>query len=319
MTNSSHREKRYHYNGILRNSVLFCQNNSKWAAGGFLGNPSRASSSDNGEKVVDWKQRTLSHWEKINTLAVRRFGRGSLAEEAALAVIDGLEADNWQRVRAFSGQASFSSFIATISTRLLEDFARKRFGRLRPPLWVQTFGGIWLRLFQALCLERLPVGEAVEVVHQRQTAMELPAIETSAYELLARLPNCGAAQGLEVTGEQEDQQQDPASETTPVEVLEAREQGELFRAIFGLVLEDEQRPLENDLMQKFQMLKVSLGPEEKLLLKLCFQDDLGVTEAGKMLGMTRFQAHGRMRRLLQRLQAEFERCGLAEILQHMLR
>ncbi len=59
-------------------------------------------------------------------------------------------------------------------------------------------------------------------------------------------------------------------------------------------------------------------PEEKLLLKLCYQDGLGVTEAGAMLGMSRFQVHGRMRRLLARLQEEFARCGLAEVLRPML-
>ena len=53
-----------------------------------------------------------------------------------------------------------------------------------------------------------------------------------------------------------------------------------------------------------------------MLLKLCYQEGLGVTEAGRMLGLTRFQAHGRMRRLLERLKAEFSRTGLAAALGH---
>lgn len=268
--------------------------------------------------MVDWKERTLSHWEKINALAVRRFGRGPLAEEAALAVIESLEADNWQRVRAFSGQASFSSFITTISVRLLEDFARKRYGRVRPPLWVQTFGGIWQKLFQALCLDRLPVHDAVEIVHQRQITAEITAIETAAYELLARIPNCGITQGLEVAYEEEIQQEDEDGEAGPAETLEMREQKELFRAIFALIIGQGHGVLDKDLLKKYQMLKMNLGPEEKLLLKLCYQDDFSVTEAGKMLGMSRFQVHGRMRRLLQRIQLEFQRCGLAKVLKPLL-
>ena len=267
---------------------------------------------------MDWKERTLLQWDKINALAVRRFGRSPLAEEAALAVIDGLAAEDWQRVRVFSGQASFSSFILAISARLFEDFARKRFGRVRPPLWVQTFGGIWQRLFQALCLERLPVNDAVEIVHQRQVAAEKTAVEAAAYELLARIPDCGMARSLEVAYEEEALVDDDDGAAGPAGTLESREQKEMFQAVFQLVLGQELRTDGDDLLQKYRMLQTNLPPEEKLLLKLCFQDGLGVTEAGAMLGMTRFQVHGRMRRLLARLQAEFARCGLAEILRPML-
>jgi DNA-directed RNA polymerase specialized sigma24 family protein len=269
-----------------------------------------------GNTVVDWKEKTLSHWDKINALAVRRFGPGPLAEEAALAAMNGMEEGDWRRVRAFQGQASFSSFILSISARLFEDFARKRFGRVRPPLWVQTFGGIWQRLFRALCLERLPVGDAVEIVHQRQAEEEKKAIEQAAYELLARIPGCGMAQGLEVSCEEEEPVI-PGGDG-PVEKAESREQVELFRAVFQLVLGQDHGSVGEDLLQKYRQVQVALAPEEKLLLKLCYQDGFGVTEAGELLGMNRFQAHGRMRRLLQRLRVEFERCGLAADLRPML-
>ncbi len=271
-----------------------------------------------GKMVVDWKERTLSHWDKINALALRRFGRGPFAEEAALAVIESLEADDWQRVRAFSGQASFTSFVMAISARLFEDFSRKRYGRVRPPLWVQALGGIWQKLFQVLCLERLPVNDAVEVVHQRQVATEKNTIETAAYELLSRIPDCGMVRGLEVAYEDEVPFEGESGGQGPAGTFESREQKELFQAVFQLVLGQEQDDVGEGLLKKYHMLKITLAPEEKLLLKLCYQDGLGVSEAGEMLGMTRFQTHGRMRRLLQRLQAEFQRCGLAEVLIPML-
>lgn len=267
---------------------------------------------------MDWKERTLAHWDKINALATRRFGPGPLAEEAALAVIDGLESDDWQRIRAYSGKASFPAFIMAVSARLFEDFARKRFGRVRPPLWVQAFGGIWQKLFQALCLERLPVGDAVELVHQRQVAEEKTAIEAAAYELLARIPDCGMARGLEVAYEEVAEAQGEGGAAGPADSLETREQKQLFQAVFQLVLGEELLADSDDFLKKYRMVKIDLAPEEKLLLKLCFQDGLGVTEAGAMLGMSRFQVHGRMRRLLARLQAEFLRCGLAEVLKPML-
>lgn len=266
--------------------------------------------------MVDWKEKTLAHWDKINASAARRFGPGPLAEEAALAVIDGLERDDWQRVRAYSGTASFSAFILAVSARLFEDFARKRFGRVRAPLWVRAFGGMWQKLFQALCLERLPVGDAVELVHQRQVAEEKAAIEAAAYELLSRIPDCGMARGLEVAYEEEAETEGGAA--GPADSLETLEQKELFQAVFQLILGQESHTGSDDLLEKYQMLQVHLTPEEKLLLKLCFQDGIPVTEAGTMLGMNRFQVHGKMRRLLARLQDEFLRCGLAEVLRPML-
>ena len=127
----------------------------------------------------------------MNSMAIRRFGEGPFAEEAALFAMNGMEADNWHRVRAFEGSCSFSSYIMTLTARLFEDFARKRFGRVRPPLWIKTLGGIWEKLFTALCLERLSIGDAVEVVAQRQFKTEKIEIEDAAHQLLGRIPDCG--------------------------------------------------------------------------------------------------------------------------------
>jgi RNA polymerase sigma factor (sigma-70 family) len=269
-------------------------------------------------KGVDWKEKTLAYWTRINAQTVRRFGPGPLAEEAALAVIDGLAADNWQRVRAFGGQASFSTFILTVSARLAEDFARKRFGRVRPPLWLQTFGGFWLKLFQLLCVERSGLSDAVERVAQQDLAEEKAAIETAAYELLARIPDCGMERGREVVFVEEEGPLDVISATGPADTMEGCQRREVFQAVFQLVVGQEQRTVDEALLKKYQELKISLQPEEKLLLKLCYQDGLAVTEAGAMLGMNRFQVHGKLRRLLKKLQTTFEQCGLAEALRPLL-
>ena len=71
-------------------------------------------------------------------------------------------------------------------------------------------------------------------------------------------------------------------------------------------------------LNKMNELEINLAPDEKLLLKLCYQDGLTVAKAGEMLGMSRFQAHGKKRRLMARLKEEFERTGLAEELRPLL-
>lgn len=273
--------------------------------------------------MTDWKEKTLAHWETINRMAARRYGEGALAEEAALAVIEGLQADDWHKVRAFDEQATFTTYVRSLIARLLEDFARKRFGRVRPPLWVRTFGGIWEKLFTALCLERLSVGEAVEVVLQRQIVAEKSDIEDAAYQLLGRIPDCGRHQGLEVAFDDGDCAEGNCAGGNYVEskadcTLEEQQKVELFAAIFQLVLGEEELVVSDTLLQKLSRLHICLSPEERLLLKLCYQDGLGVAKAGEMLGMSRFQVHGKKRRLMARLKEELERIGLADDLRLLL-
>ena len=71
-------------------------------------------------------------------------------------------------------------------------------------------------------------------------------------------------------------------------------------------------------MKKNNQLEISLSPDERLLLKLCYQDGLTVAKAGEMLGMSRFQAHGKKRRLMARLKEELERTGLDQELRLLL-
>lgn len=251
-------------------------------------------------------------------MAQHRFGEGACAEEAALFVMNGLEANNWQRVQAFSGNASFPSFVSVLISRLLEDFARKRFGRVRPPRWVKALGGIWEKLFTALCLERLSSAEAVEVVYQRQFASSKDEIKDTASELLGRIPDCGKTTGAETVYDEEASSEEYCIGRSEYSKAEENEKQQLFSGIFKLICNKPGSPLSKQFEKNVSQLKIDLTPQEKLLLKLCYQDGLTVSQAARLLGLTRFQAHGKKRRLLQRLRAEFERTGLAKEIQTLL-
>lgn len=268
--------------------------------------------------MTDWKEKTLQHWERINRMASHRFGEGACAEEAALFVMDGLEANNWHRVQSFAGNASFPSYIMALTSRLLEDFARKRFGRVRPPLWIKTLGGIWDKLFTALCLERLNTAEAVEVVSQRQFLSNKSEIEEAASELLGRIPDCGKRTGAEVVYDEESPPEECSDEGGRLNKAEEKDKQHLFAQIFEIICSKPADQVSTHFERNIGRLKVDLNPAERLLLKLCYQDGLTVSQAAKLLGMTRFQAHGKMRRLLQRIRTEFERVGLAQEIKTLL-
>jgi DNA-directed RNA polymerase specialized sigma24 family protein len=264
-----------------------------------------------------WKKKALAHWDLINRLAVRRFGTVPLAEEAALFVMDSLAADSWKRLQAHSGKGSFKSYLASLSWRLLEDFSRKRFGRVRPPLWIKKLGGIWSLLFSLLCLERFSVSDAVESVSCRYPANEKSGIEDAALSLLGRIPQCGKNQGLESSLEEKEVAGD--LKECPEQLLENDEQAYLFASLFNQLLGEE---CDIKVPERFSLLLtdgIALSPEEKILLKLLYQDNMGVARTGTMLGLNRDQVNGRVRRLLARLRKDFQNMGLEKELLVLLR
>lgn len=275
--------------------------------------------------VQDYTQEITAHWALVNRIAGRRFADTNLAEEAALYIVNGLKQDNCRRMQAFSGRAKLSTFIASVSLRLLEDFARKKFGRVRPPTWITALGGIWITLFELLCLQRLSVVEAVETLMNRVAADKRQQVEESAWTVLERVTHCGAHHGLEVSldgaGDGETGSREVISDPqyNPEDHLLAEERSTLFSLLFTQMAAEDGETSETE-RSLFAMLEtpIRLSAKERLLLKLCFQDELSVTRAGEMLGLNANQAHGRLRRLLARLRDDFERAGISDELRAML-
>ncbi len=250
-------------------------------------------------------------------MAHRRFANDSLAEEAAIFVVDSLERNNWQKLSSFKGRSSFQTFLSSITFRLLEDFSRSKFGRIRPPLWVQNLGGIWSLLFTFLCMERLKRTEAVECVASRVQTATREEVEDAALHLLAEITDCGSQQALEVPLNEENLSGNYGNEPASIqEQLEEKEKELFLSSLFSQPVESEEGKMIHREAAKILVQDIVLHPQERLLLKLCYQDDMRVTAAGKLLGLNRHQVHGRLRRLLGRLRDDFIQKGVdVEILQ----
>ncbi|MDD2465336.1 MAG: hypothetical protein PHI97_15170 [Desulfobulbus sp.] len=267
---------------------------------------------------IPWQQQALSHWPLINRLAGHRFPQGELAEEAALFVMDKLAENDWQRMRAFGGQSSLATYLGSVTLRLLEDFARLRFGRIKAPLWVRRLGGLWKTLFRLLCLERFSPTEAVEILATRQ-ACAAKVAENAAYQLLAEIPNCGSYRGEETELPDDlPAEGEKHSGSHPEQVLEKEERKQCLQALANVIFAEDTPDHKSRIMEKMLAVKINLEPRERLLLKLCFRDGVAVAEAGRMLGWNRHQAHGRLRRLLQRLRRDFSAGGLGQELELLL-
>ncbi len=274
-------------------------------------------------KLTDYKQALTVHWPLINTIAGRRFADETLAEEAALYVLNRLEEDDCRRLRAFNGRAKLSTYIASVCIRLLEDFSRKKFGRMRPPGWITALGGIWLLLFQLLCLQRLALADAVETVLAGKGIGRREEVEEAACNILERIIHCGSHHGLEVALDEVDEAQlndrknGGSGMDDPAEQWLGDERRVFFQLLFHEGTEDEKLTDSAQYLLKSKM-SIPLNTEERLLLKLCFQDGLTVTKAGKMLGLNGNQTHGKLRRLLTRLREDFDQAGISDEIRRLL-
>jgi hypothetical protein len=278
-----------------------------------------ADASGKGENRVNpWRKQALAHWDLINRMAGRRFPQAALAEEAALFVMEGLARDDWRRLRAFTGRSTLTTYVGALTLRLLEDFARARFGRVKAPLWIRRLGGIWMTLFRLLCLERFSPDEAVALVGDRQPGTATAA-EEAAYRLLGEIPSCGEHQGE--SSEFCEETTLPTAEadcSVQEQQLEQGERTQLF-SVLGRIFFDGAREDRNPrVLERLEGVGIRLDPQERLLLQLCYRDGVAVAEAGRMLGLNRHQAHGRLRRLLDRLRQDFAAAGLEEELRLML-
>ena len=194
---------------------------------------------------VDWKTLILEcGWlERLERLSRKRFGEGGLAEEASTYVIDKLSQDNWQMLGAFRGQSKPVTYLHTLSSNLIEEFSRKRFGRPRPPEWLKREGNFWVKVWKLLCLERrmpesiidLLCGDDIHGVDNVKQVMRT---------IKAKLPSCGESV-REVTldsnsnGDDGDDLQDQIPEfNTPDSNLEQSQLQELMEVLSLLLAAD---------------------------------------------------------------------------------
>lgn len=279
------------------------------------------------------RQRVFAHWDLLSQLAKRRFPeRGSaaasnLAEEASLYMLNRLEEDDWLRVRQHREQSSFRTFLAQVAQRLLEDFWRQKYGRPRVPAWIKALGPLWERAYRKLCRERLPAPTVIEEMRATfDPGRDPAALEEIVAAIRARIIDCGALpadkaeqlmadfpDAFDVEGAA-----GPAARTPSVEEgVVAEQRAGLLKAIAEW-LDDERAagsgaaPDDNPLAAALRNLRDRLRftPEERLLLRLVYQEGMTVTDAGKHLGLGVNSVQGKMRRLLEHIRSTLRAVGL---------
>jgi hypothetical protein len=221
------------------------------------------------------------------------------------------------------GAGAPRAYFATVIGRLLEDFARHHFGRGgRIPTWVSRLGLLWERVYRLLCLERQPPAAVVEILRAEAPGGRDEGLIREAIRVIrARVPGCGSpglplqvpAVAADAAAAGHAAVEDPGLSPLADRVL-----------IEGAIDADPADPPTNALADPLaEALRRSAGAlalsaEERLLLRLIYEEGVPVSQAGRMLGLGGNAVHGRLRRLLGRIRAVFDANGLGEHLRELL-
>ncbi len=276
----------------------------------------------------DWKNTVLSdkYLNTVAKLAVRRFTSNTVAEEATSYVIDYLSSNNWQRCRQFQGNSNVDTFLYTLATNAIEEFARKRYGRVRPPVFLQNLGKSWVRLWQQLCLERIPDTVIVNKLCRNGFKSDLDVIQAIKY-VKAKIPRCGEysveLENVEdINAYADNYSSEHFQHTESITYSEDAYQREILSFLSSITWEKGESKLDRNLerenlvtKKKIDALKelkqsLNINEEEKLILQLVFVEGLSKTAASRAIGQPPHYSGRIVNSVLVRIRKALDKCHL---------
>ncbi|MEO5330457.1 MAG: hypothetical protein H7839_00420 [Magnetococcus sp. YQC-5] len=280
--------------------------------------------------MTDFRDLFLQQWQRLENLAKRRFADANLVDEAMLYTQEAMAKNDWGPLRAYEGRAtaSFATFFGQIAWRMLEDFSRLRFGRPQIPQWIQDQGPFLEEVYRLLCLERMSPLNVLEFMQSSAPGGRSEVTIWAAINaILKRTTDCGKSQVTEISTEDEllDDLAGPGNtfhRLSPEDLKMVQQREEILLAVHRFLTSDQKNSsLEQNagrvVLEKLHTT-LKLTSEERLLLKLIYQDGLQVEAAARLLGLNSNQAYGRQRRLLGRIRKAMEEAGLAETMHALL-
>lgn len=267
---------------------------------------------------------------QLEQLAAKRFCDVVTAEESVTYVLEKLSENNWRRLDSFAGGAQPTTYLHSIALNLIEEYARKRYGRLRAPEWLKREGGPWIRIWRMLCLERQPLDYVIQVFCGYEKR-EPPFITGIARTIKARIPTCGqqiGRQSISHTDQQESEDfdvvlQDPMSLQQGIDRAELEER----LLLFAELLQNSNGPSNRTMGKKNTTDKpenidldvsvlntvfdiADLTEEELLILNMAYQQGLKMNVIAKALNMQGYQPGRILKKVFIRLIDALEQSGL---------
>lgn len=269
---------------------------------------------------IDWQALFFDGEERwphrLQRLAERRLGKDpSDAEAAYNFAFDAVSADDWRRLQAgYKGLGSPQGFLGVTLARLVDDYAVQKYGKKRPPKWLQRLGGYWKRVYEFLCVKRMEKEAVVAALCARGEFVP-EDIRYAISQVRSRVPGCGQRYG-EVPEAPETLDREAGGATDPSVETAADEISEVLGILSGLVgaaapsaaAQPRAFPLSS---ARLTRLRDCLGVSdvERLLLRLVYHDGFAVARAARSLKMHEQNARRMHKRLVSRMRACLDEAG----------
>lgn len=221
------------------------------------------------------------------------------ADECYLFVLDGLEANDHARLRAFKGRSSANTYIYSVVHSLINDFKRRKYGRRRIPKIVTALGAWAEAVYRFICWEK----------HSIETAYDLVAMDdlfTGDFDEF-----CQSIIPIKKA---------PCRDNPSFVSMESRSRE---NQTLSVVDKDNPNPLERLLMkldrerrkiaaQVIREVTNGLNDSDRLLVRLVYGDDLSAAAAGRSLGLSPAAARKRLKKTLTQYREKLLAAGVRE-------
>ncbi|KPA11304.1 hypothetical protein MHK_008484 [Candidatus Magnetomorum sp. HK-1] len=216
------------------------------------------------------------------------------AIQATTYVINKCEENDWKRLKKYQKLSSFDTYIHVVMRNLLIDFSRT-IDSPTPPGWIKSLGQLWVEVFKNLCLKKLSITDIIGIMND----INIDDLENIIHEILSREINCGTKYIK------------PGAEDKPIT-------DELIQLILIIVIDEKTKKMNmpdhealKEKIVKFQKSIVSkITPQKRSFLRLIFDEDFSIKDAGKAVGWSPNQAHGHFRRIKEDLYKTIRSSGL---------
>lgn len=279
---------------------------------------------------INWQAVIFALTGKMDGIANKKYGEGVLAEELCAKALEKLcETDYQQNLAArYQGKVKPESYILSCFHRLLADFHRVKFQRIRPPAWLSRLGVAWEKIYRLLCLERQEPEQIVTRLGDQDVKKE-KEIHDMISIIRIKVVHCGAQRGevgydFELSTPDQDGNSNRLSGT--IENHSERETVmDVFKALsmvlacqegdgLGKVRErhttDEVKSLLGAQVEKGVEFTLDLSGEERLLLRVVYQDGKKISEVARLLNIPRHQIDRKLKDCLSRLKKQLQNSGM---------
>lgn len=233
------------------------------------------------------------------------------------------------------------AYVLTAAKNILIDYSKARYGYRRPPVWIQRLGRLWETVYRLLCiLKRDPEEITVDMVKAQQQRHAPTDAETQAtteqlvqdairailrQERDCRQPKSPTLVSLDIDG---DDDQSPRHEieqpcSAVDQVLERADLHRLLETLGQYMLSPEPAPIAPPIQRPSDHVLARLATfaadlrltdQERLLLRLLFEEGLSARAAAQHLGQSERQVQRQRQRILARIAESLARAGLTDFI-----